>query len=202
MDEFHYYADRERGVAWQIPLLTLPKTRFLLMSATLGDTAFFEEASPASTAASVVVRSPIARCRSTSRTRRFRSPQRWRRSWPRARRRSTSCISPRPTPRERAGLHEPEFCTKEEKAALAELVGDFKFTSPYGQDIRKLLKHGIGLHHAGLLPKYRVLVEQLAQRGLLKIICGTDTLGVGINVPIRTVLFTNSASSTARRRRS
>src|SRR5512143_716889 len=44
MDEFHYYADRERGVAWQVPLLTLPQARFLLMSATLGDTTFFEEA--------------------------------------------------------------------------------------------------------------------------------------------------------------
>ena len=51
------------------------------------------------------------------------------------------------------------------------------------------MKHGIGIHHAGLLPRYRVLAEQLAQRGLLKVICGTDTLGVGVNVPIRTVLF-------------
>ena len=42
MDEFHYYSDRERGVAWQVPLLILRKTRFLLMSATLGDTDFFE----------------------------------------------------------------------------------------------------------------------------------------------------------------
>ncbi|HTL16960.1 MAG TPA: DUF3516 domain-containing protein, partial [Patescibacteria group bacterium] len=66
----------------------------------------------------------------------------------------------------------------------------FKFTSPYGPEIRKWLKHGIGLHHAGLLPKYRVLVEQLTQQGLLKVICGTDTLGAGINMPIRTVLFT------------
>ena len=83
-----------------------------------------------------------------------------------------------------------KICTREEKAAIAEEIADFEFTSPYGSEIRKWLKHGIGLHHAGLLPKYRVLVEQLAQRGLLKIICGTDTLGVGINVPIRTVLFT------------
>ena len=44
MDEFHYYADRDRGVAWQVPLLTLPQARFLLMSATLGDTRQFEEA--------------------------------------------------------------------------------------------------------------------------------------------------------------
>jgi uncharacterized protein DUF3516/helicase-like protein len=81
-------------------------------------------------------------------------------------------------------------CTREEKAAIAITLEGFKFTSPYGPEIKKWLRHGIGLHHAGLLPKYRVLVEQLAQKGLLKVICGTDTLGVGINVPIRTVLFT------------
>ena len=81
-------------------------------------------------------------------------------------------------------------CTREEKAAIANALEHFKFTSPYGPEIKKWLRHGIGLHHAGLLPKYRVLVEQLAQKGLLKVICGTDTLGVGINVPIRTVLFT------------
>src|SRR5205814_1521425 len=44
MDEFHWYADRDRGVAWQLPLLALPQARFLLMSATLGDVSFFEEA--------------------------------------------------------------------------------------------------------------------------------------------------------------
>jgi hypothetical protein len=81
-------------------------------------------------------------------------------------------------------------CTRDEKAALANALEGFKFSSPYGPDLKKWLRHGIGLHHAGLLPKYRVLVEQLAQKGLLKVICGTDTLGVGINVPIRTVLFT------------
>ena len=56
--------------------------------------------------------------------------------------------------------------------------------------MQRFLRHGIGLHHAGLLPKYRLLVEKLAQQGLLKVICGTDTLGVGVNIPIRTVLFT------------
>ena len=81
-------------------------------------------------------------------------------------------------------------CTREEKNQIANEIAGFKFTSPYGPEIRKWLKHGIGIHHAGLLPKYRVLIEQLAQKGLLKIICGTDTLGVGVNVPIRTVLFT------------
>src|SRR5205823_277263 len=81
-------------------------------------------------------------------------------------------------------------CSREEKNAIANALEGFKFTSPYGPEIRRWLKHGIGLHHAGLLPKYRVLVEQLTQRGLLKVICGTDTLGAGINMPIRTALFT------------
>jgi hypothetical protein len=82
------------------------------------------------------------------------------------------------------------LCTKEEKRALQAAVGDFRFDTHYGKDIKRYIQHGIGLHHAGLLPKYRTLVEQLSQQGLLKIISGTDTLGVGVNVPIRSVLFT------------
>ena len=81
------------------------------------------------------------------------------------------------------------FCSREEKAAIEDVIMGVKFTSPYGKEVQKYLSHGIGIHHAGLLPKYRMLVEQLAQRGLLKVICGTDTLGVGVNVPIRTVLL-------------
>ena len=80
-------------------------------------------------------------------------------------------------------------CTKEEKAAIADLIGGFRFSSAFGTTLSRLVRHGIGVHHAGMLPKYRRLVEQLAQAGLLKVICGTDTLGVGINVPIRTVVF-------------
>jgi superfamily II RNA helicase len=81
-------------------------------------------------------------------------------------------------------------CSKEEKATLQAALEGVRFNSPYGKEVRRWLRHGIGVHHAGLLPKYRILVEQLAQKGLLKLICGTDTLGVGINVPIRTVVFT------------
>jgi len=81
-------------------------------------------------------------------------------------------------------------CTRAEKDAIAELIGDFRFTAGFGRTLSRLVRHGIGVHHAGMLPKYRRLVETLTQAGLLKVICGTDTLGVGINVPIRTVLFT------------
>lgn len=192
MDEFHYYADRERGVAWQIPLLTLPQTRFLLMSATLGDTSFFEEE------LTRLNNRPTATVASTDRP----VPLEYRYSDLTLAQTLESLAAEGKSPvyvvhftQLEAAQSAQDFtsinvCTREEKAAIAQVLEGFKFTSPYGPDIKKWLRHGIGLHHAGLLPKYRVLVEQLAQKGLLKVICGTDTLGVGINVPIRTVLFT------------
>jgi len=192
MDEFHYYADRERGVAWQVPLLTMPQARFLLMSATLGDTAFFEGAlSKLNGRATVTVESkdrPVPLEFAYSEIPVAQTLER--------------LVSEGKSPvyvvhftQLEAGQSAQDFTsinvsTREEKAALGDAMEGFKFSSPYGPEIKRWLKHGIGLHHAGLLPKYRVLVEQLTQRGLLKVICGTDTLGAGINMPIRTVLFT------------
>ena len=92
-------------------------------------------------------------------------------------------------------------CTREEKDRIAELIGGFRFSPGFGKTLSRLVRHGIGVHHAGMLPKYRRLVEQLAQAGLLKVICGTDTLGVGINVPIRTVVFTGLSKYDGRRQR-
>ncbi len=192
MDEFHYYADRERGVAWQVPLLTLPQTRFLLMSATLGDTTFFEEELTRRTGR------PTIAVTSTDRP----VPLAHEYSELPLAKTLESLIANGRAPvyvvhftQLEAAQSAQDFtsinvCTRDEKAAIASVLEGFKFTSPYGPEIKKWLRHGIGLHHAGLLPKYRVLIEQLAQKGLLKVICGTDTLGVGINVPIRTVLFT------------
>ncbi len=192
MDEFHYYADRERGVAWQVPLLTLPQCRFLLMSATLGDTTFFEEeltrlnGRPTITVASR--ERPVPLDFSYAETTLAQTLEK--------------LVADGQSPvyvvhftQLEAAQSAQDFtslnvCTREEKSALATALENFKFTSPYGPEIKRWLKQGIGLHHAGLLPKYRVLAEQLAQQGLLKIICGTDTLGAGINMPIRTVLFT------------
>ena len=192
MDEFHYYSDDERGYAWQVPLLTLPQARFLLMSATLGSTDFFErELTRVTGAPSLTVRSdrrPVPLAFEYSET-------------PLAERVSQLLLAQRApvylvhfTQRAAAeaaqALMSLPICTKAEKATLATALEAVKFNSPYGKDMKRWLRHGIGVHHAGLLPKYRILVEQLAQKGLLKLICGTDTLGVGINVPIRTVLFT------------
>ena len=192
MDEFHYFADRDRGWAWQVPLLILERSRFLLMSATLGNTASIEERIRQRTGRDV------AHVHSDERP----VPLDYRyRETPIVETVESLLASGQDpiymvhfTQREAAeqaqGLTSGQITDKEEKRAIAEAIGAFRFDSPYGKDIQRFLKFGIGLHHAGILPKYRLLVEQLAQRGLLKVICGTDTLGVGVNIPIRTVLFT------------
>lgn len=192
MDEFHYYSDAERGYAWQVPLLMLPQARFLLMSATLGTTEFFERDLTRLTGAPTkTVRSdrrPVPLAFDYSET-------------PLAEKIADLLALDRApiylvhfTQRAAAeaaqALMSLNVCTKDEKAALAAELERFRFNSPYGRELKRWLRHGLGVHHAGLLPKYRILVEQLAQKGLLKVICGTDTLGVGINVPIRTVVFT------------
>jgi superfamily II RNA helicase len=192
VDEFHYYSDRERGVAWQVPLLTLSKSRFLLMSATLGDTTFFEDELRSLTGKEVStvksVQRPVPLDFTYSETPLSQTLEK--------------LVADGKAPvyvvhftQAEAAESAQDFtsinvASREEKAAIAAAIEGQRFNSPYGPDIKRWLRHGIGLHHAGLLPKYRILIEQLAQRGLLKVICGTDTLGVGINVPIRTVLFT------------
>jgi superfamily II RNA helicase len=192
VDEFHYYSDRDRGVAWQIPLLTLPQTRFLLMSATLGDTSFFQtELTRLNRRETAIIQSfdrPVPLSYDYSEVplhetvqklvEKDKSPV------------YQVCFSQRECAEEAQNLLSTNYCNKEEKSIIVKQLEGTEFSSPYGKEIQKLLKHGVGLHHAGLLPKYRILVERLAQQGLLKIICGTDTLGVGVNIPIRTVLLT------------
>jgi superfamily II RNA helicase len=192
MDEFHYYSDHERGVAWQVPLLTMSKSRFLLISATLGSTDFFQKELTRLTSTDTVLvagsERPVPLEFSYVETSVDVTLQ--------------ELIAANQAPiylvhftqndaaQAAQDLMSLNFCSTAEKAEIKEIMQGAKFTSPYGKEVRKYLQHGVGIHHAGLLPKYRVLVEKLAQRGLLKVICGTDTLGVGVNVPIRTVLLT------------
>ncbi len=192
MDEFHYYSDAQRGFAWQVPLLTLPQARFLLMSATLGETGFFEEA------LNKLTGTPTVLVKSDQRP----VPLEFEYGDSPLQEKITGLVEAGKAPvylvhftqlacaQTAQNLLSENFCTKEEKQGIAEVLHDANFRSPYGKEVSKLLRHGIGIHHAGLLPKYRVLVEKLTQKGLLKVICGTDTLGVGVNVPIRTVVFT------------
>ncbi len=191
IDEFHYYADRDRGVAWQVPLLTLPRTTFLLMSATLGDTAAIEQS------LTRLTERDVARVASDERPVPLDFEYREEllhetvESLLEADRAPVYVVSftQRETAERAQALTSAKVCDKEQKRAIGEALAGFRFDSPYGGDVRRFVSNGIGIHHAGLLPKYRLLVEQLAQRGLLRVISGTDTLGVGVNIPIRTVLF-------------
>ena len=191
MDEFHWYADRDRGVAWQVPLLTMPRTRFLLMSATLGDVTFFAETltrlngRPTATVKSIERPVPLEYAYSEITLAQMVETLVVEKKAPVY----VVHFTQKDAAESAQSFTSLDLSSREEKNAVAAAITDVRFSSPYGPTIRKWLKQGIGIHHAGLLPRYRVLVEQLAQRGLLKVICGTDTLGVGINVPIRTVLF-------------
>jgi superfamily II RNA helicase len=192
MDEFHYYADRERGWAWQVPLIELPGAQFILMSATLGDVSRFER--------DLIRRTgrPTAVVHSTDRP----VPLLFSYVLTPLHETLEELLATRQAPvyvvhfTQAAALEQAQalmsinVCTRAEKDAIADLIGNFRFAPGFGKALSRLVRHGIGVHHAGMLPKYRRLVETLAQAGLLKVICGTDTLGVGINVPIRTVVFT------------
>jgi superfamily II RNA helicase len=192
MDEFHYYADRDRGVAWQLPLLILERARFLLMSATMGNTEPFERCLTKLTGAeTALVRSterPVPLDFDYRETPLHETVQDVvaKGKYPIY----IVNFTQRACAEEAQNLMSVDFCTKQEKKAIADALAGARFDSPYGKEIQKFVRHGIGIHHAGLLPKYRLIVEKLAQKGHLKIICGTDTLGVGVNIPIRTVLFT------------
>ncbi len=192
MDEFHFYADPERGWAWQVPLLELPGAQFLLMSATLGDVSRFEEDLTRRTGRPTAVVSSAERP----------VPLVFSFAMEPLHETLKELLGTNQAPiyvvhfTQAAALEQAQalmsvnVCTRAEKDAIADMIGNFRFTSGFGKTLSRLVRHGIGVHHAGMLPRYRRLVETLTQAGLLKVICGTDTLGVGINVPIRTVLFT------------
>ncbi|HET6410535.1 MAG TPA: DUF3516 domain-containing protein [Anaeromyxobacter sp.] len=192
MDEFHYYGDRERGVAWQVPLLVLTGTRFLLMSATLGDTRAIEASLSEVTGREVAVVRAAVRPVPLEFEYRETPLHETLEELVLARKAPVYLVNftQRAAAEQAQNLMSANFSTKEEKARIAEALGNVRFDSPYGKDVQRHLRHGIGLHHAGLLPRYRLLVEKLAQGGLLKVVSGTDTLGMGVNIPIRTVLFT------------
>ncbi len=203
MDEFHYFADPTRGWAWQVPLLELPQSQFVLMSATLGDTTEICRTMEDTTGrdSSVVTSAqrpvPLEYEYSTETlsdtlralVRNDKAPV------------YVVSFAQAAAVDLATGLLSVDLASKEQKAAIAAALAGFRFAKGFGQTLRRLLLHGVGVHHAGMLPKYRRLVEQLALQGLLLVISGTDTLGVGINVPIRSVLLTGLAKFDGRKMR-
>ena len=193
MDEFHYYADPQRGWAWQVPLLELPQAQMVLLSATLGDVSFFVRDLRERTGREVAVvddavrpvplemeyvvepigellQRLVGQDKAPVYVVHFSQKE--------AVERATSLLS-------------VDLASKSRKAEIVKALGDFRFGGGFGATLSRLLRAGIGVHHAGMLPRYRRLVERLAREGLLSVICGTDTLGVGINVPIRSVVMTS-----------
>jgi superfamily II RNA helicase len=192
MDEFHYYADRDRGIAWQVPLLALTQARFLLMSATLGPAESFARTLTELTGVETAV--VVGRERPVPLDFEYSEKPLHEKLLELVRTGKAPVylvnFTQRAAAEEAQNLMSVDFCSREEKQAIAAGLAGVRFDSPYGKEVQKFVRHGVGLHHAGLLPKYRRLVERLAQGGHLKVISGTDTLGVGVNIPIRTVVFT------------
>ena len=204
MDEFHYYSEPDRGWAWQVPLLELSKAQFLLMSATLGDTQWLEEDLTRRTGRATNLVAGTTRPVPLDFSYVFSAVHETIEELLADKKAPTYVVhfsQREAAERAQALTSLSGIITKEEKEAIAQEIGGFRFTTAFGKDLSKLLRKGIGIHHAGMLPKYRRLVERLAQKGLLKVICGTDTLGVGINVPIRTVLMTGLAKFDGQRQR-
>ncbi|MDQ1565374.1 MAG: hypothetical protein QOF96_254, partial [Actinomycetota bacterium] len=192
MDELHFYSDPDRGWAWQVPILELPRAQFVLMSATLGDVTRFEVDLTRRTGRPTAVVASGTRPVPLSYSYRLTPLQETIEDLLGSGQAPIYIVHfTQAAAVERAqSLMSINVCTRAEKDRIAELIGGFRFAPGFGRTLARHVRHGIGVHHAGMLPKYRRLVERLAQAGLLKVICGTDTLGVGINVPIRTVLFT------------
>lgn len=192
MDEFHYYGDPERGWAWQVPLLTLPDTQFLLMSATLGDVSAIADKLEMMSGRDVDVIDDAPRP----------VPLRYEYTDRQLAATVELLFNRQQTPiyvvhfSQDAALETAQalagtgVSSKEQRTAIALAMKGTRFTTAFGKILQRLLRTGVGIHHAGMLPRYRRLVEQMAQQGLLPVICGTDTLGVGINVPIHSVVLT------------
>ena len=192
MDEFHFYADPQRGWAWQVPLLELSRAQFVLMSATLGDMSSIAEDLTRRTGKDVAVIANAERPVPLTFTYSVEPLQELLIELLGTHRAPVYVVHfTQAAAVERAqSLTSIQVATKAQKEAIAKVIGDFSFARGFGSTLSRLLRHGIGVHHAGMLPRYRRLVERLTQAGLLGVICGTDTLGVGINVPIRTVVLT------------
>ena len=192
MDEFHFYGDRERGAAWQIPLVTLPGTLFLLMSATLGDVTHIAEELKGYTGREIAVVRGGTRPVPLEFEYRETPLHETIEDLVRAGEAPVYLVNftQRACGEEAQSLLSVNVCSREEKQAILREIEGFRFDTPYGKELSRFIRSGIGVHHAGLLPKYRLLVEKLSQAGLLKVVSGTDSLGVGVNIPIRTVVFT------------
>ena len=192
LDEFHYYAEHDRGWAWQVPLLTMHRCQFLLASATLGDVTAISEDLERRSGRDVQLVTAVTRPTPLFHLWRMTPVAE---SVTEAVEKGLSPVyivhsSQAMAIDQAQSLVSLPITSRAQREAIAEAMRGVKLNTGFGQTLGRYLRNGVGVHHAGMLPRYRRLVEKLAGDGLLPVICGTDTLGVGINIPIRTVLLT------------
>ncbi|HQZ67471.1 MAG TPA: DEAD/DEAH box helicase [Planctomycetaceae bacterium] len=199
MDEFHSFNDPERGIVWELSLGLLPKhTRLLLISATVGNATDF-----------VVW---LARQHS----RKLRLLQSDERRVPLDFRWIADEMLPDQLEIMADGDDESRytpalvFCFNRnecwsvaeqlkgkrlladgQQKLLAAEIDQIDWSIGAGGKLRQFLLRGVGIHHAGLLPKYRRIIEKLFQKKLLSICVCTETLAAGINLPARSVVMTS-----------
>jgi superfamily II DNA/RNA helicase len=197
MDEFHSFADVERGIVWELALALLPShVRTLLLSATVGNAVDF------------------SLWLSRSHSRRLELVQSTERKVPLDFRwvgdqllseqleiMAQGTEDARYTPalvfcfnREECWnvaeqLKGKRLLSEGQQERLVAVLDQHDWSQGAGPKLRQLLLRGVGVHHAGILPKYRRLVEELFQRKLLSICVCTETLSAGINLPARSVVL-------------
>jgi superfamily II DNA/RNA helicase len=197
MDEFHSFNDLERGIVWELSLSLLPKhIRLLLLSATVGNAAEFLNW--------------LDRCHGRkvqlveSKDRKIPLTYEWvpdqflneqlvlmakgdghTRKMPAL----VFCFNRDACWSVAEQLKGLPLLAEHQKAPLHAEINKLDWTQGVGPKMKQLLHRGVGVHHAGLLPKYRRVVEELFGRKLLAVVICTETLASGINLPARSVVL-------------
>ncbi len=195
MDEFHSFNDKERGIVWELTLGLLPDhVRTMLLSATVGNAMEFT---------SWLTRAHNRRLQLVVGTER-KVPLQYEwigdelladfaekiSSGDEESRRTPAllfCFSRSQCWTTAEMLKGKSLIDKTRQAELADYLNDADMSRGAGPKLKQILMRGVGVHHAGVLPRYRRMVEELFQRKLLSICVCTETLAAGINLPARTV---------------
>ncbi len=193
MDEGHYFNDPERGYVWEQSIIGLdPRSQLVILSATVGRPDRFCQW------ASLTRRVPMELVESRERkvplVHDFREEPLIDTVRELAHKGDVPAIVfvfGREQCFEVARLLKScrRFTTDEEKAKVEALCDEALLPGGVANELRPLFSHGIGIHHAGILPRYKQLVEQLALERLIKFVVSTETIAAGINLPARTVVF-------------
>ena len=199
MDEFHSFNDPERGIVWELSLGLLPKhTKLLLISATVGNAVDFVV---------WLARQHSRKLRLLqSDERRVPLDFRWiadefladqleimadgndeARYTPAL----VFCFNRNECWSVAEQLKGKRLLADGQQKLLAAEIEQVDWSIGAGGKLKQFLMRGVGIHHAGLLPKYRRVIEKLFQKKLLSICVCTETLAAGINLPARSVVMTS-----------